>query len=358
LDELWPYVRLPKALPSLADVRVRISDSVRFVQTIRPILGRTPVATEAFSLINLMEARAKQLNFCDRRMDAIAGILRRQVSLLNDAPVLLRAKSFAGGSDLDFVRPPTGARDESYTATQIGYLIETLSDSKRELPLRTTAARILLDITDSRFAIDNEWLSASKDKIRATAMAVSRRESEDDELRKLCLKFLPLSDPDVLAELKTLHARSKSNQVRFAIEERFMEVSDAFYESLHPPGGPVASMVTVAAARECVQRTPGAVLFLEQFRRRFDFARLHKGTRRIVLTNLQTGERVIPKTRRAGFSDGGQSGAEWFELDQLATIPLGVYTLAAEYSSERPSVGYGLIISVEDGPDSKRVSVK
>lgn len=355
------------ALPSLAEVRKRILASLRSVEPIRALLDKTVERGDASALVSLLDAR---FHSGGRGSDAIAERATQQVRSLNDPELLLRIYPIAADTSfaLDFIQPTSGESDKPFTSARVKYLLRTLADPKRGRPLRVAAVEILLQL--SRFhsgrqtgpsktlPIDNEWLADSAAEIQSAARAIFDAEPEDGHLRSLCLQFLNLGAPEVVAGVHRVYVRTQSQELRFAIEEAFLEIGDALYQSLEPPGGPVASRVAPAAETRWQKPGAGKIRFAAEYYVRQDFwQRSLEARRYFVLTNSQTGQRTVFETNQSW--NGGRNGEDWIELSQRSELAVGNYVLAFEYSDDGKilSSGYKLGLAVRDTPAGRRLSV-
>ncbi len=364
------------ALPSLQEVRARIVASLKWVEPIRTLLDKVATRDDVPALIKLLDERSKAHKGCGIEMgDAILECLGVQLRSLNDPDIALRSYSLAPDwrASIEFVQHANGNRDTDFTATRVKYLIRTLSDTKREVPLRVAAAEILLDLSRFRNAMqtdasskrppfDNEWLSPSASEILAAARTVFDDPSQDGHLRGLCLRLLPLDQPDVVADVKQAYGRTRSEDLRFTIEESFLNIGDGLYESLNPPGGPIASMVGAAPERGCVVAKADNVAFLLKFRERQDSVKQWGLALdpQFVLTNLRTGQSFTPKINFLSGSWSTFSGQRGFELSQPLDLLVGDYWMAPEYNRDGKvfSTGHGLVVGIADTPRGKRLSVK
>ncbi len=368
------------ALPSLQEVRARIVASWKWVQAIRTLLDKVATPDDVPALIKLTDERSKAHNACGIEMgDAILERVGVQLRSLNDPEIALRSYSLAPDwrASLEFLQHASGNRDTNFTAGRVKYLIRTLSDAKTEMPLRGAAAEILLDLsrfrsglqtvqTDaspmSNVPLDNEWLSPSATEILAAARKVFDDSSQDGHLRGLCLRLLPLDQPDVVADVRQVYGRARSEELRFTIEESFLNIGDGLYESLNPPGGPIASMVGAAPERGCVVAGANNVAFVLEFRERQDSVKQWgiSLNPQFILTNLRTGKTFTPKINFLSGSWSVFSGQRGLELSQALDLPVGDYSLAPEYSRDGKvfSVGHGLVVAIADTPRGKWLSVK
>jgi len=366
---LLPTKEADLALPSLAEVKLRILASLKSVEPIRALLDKTVERGDASELVSLLDARINS-GASGRGSDAISERATQQVRSLNDPELLLRIYPIAADAffAVNFIQPSSGESDKAFTAARVKYLLLTLADAKRDKPLRVAAVEILLQL--SRFhsgrqtgpgktlPIDNEWLADSAAEIQSVARAIFDAEPEDGHLRSLCLQFLNLGAPEVVAGVRRVYARTQSQELRFAIEEASLEIGDALYQNLEPPGGPVASHVALAAKTRWQKAGAGKIRFAAEYYVRRDFwERSLRARRYFVLTNLQTGQRTVFETNQSW--NGGRNGEDWIELNQRSDLAVGNYSLAFEYSDDGKilSSGYKLRLAVGDTPAGKWLSV-
>jgi hypothetical protein len=317
--------------------------------------------------------------------DAIASHIVEKIRSLNDPELLLKIWHLDGGalSAVPFVQQTGNAdADKSVTAARVKFLIQTLADRKKDVSLRIASLQILLNLSafhsgphsgPSRvLPIDNDWLASSAGEIVATAKAIFHNPAEDADLRALSLQFLDLNNPDNIADIQRVYRQTHSPELQFAIEQSFLEVSDALYQSLHSSSGPVASIIQVAPEHGCVQPPDNQIVFLTHFysTRAFNDLGAVVTAGRIVLKNTKSGQRFeLKNVRSMGSYWSTLDGVLVFELDQLSDFPAGVYTLGMEYAhqfghlpsvgdvDEVPSVGHTITVAVIDSPDGKRLSV-
>lgn len=371
LEKSVPTKEQDLALPTLADVTSRIAASLKSVQPLRPLLDKVATRDDATALMDLLDVRSRGRKGCGS--DAIIDRLGDQLRSLNDPEISLKSFSLAPDwrSPIAFVNNG-GNRDRDYTAARVKYLLQTLSDAKKNIALRVAAINILLDV--SRFhsgaqtgpskslPIDNEWLAGSAGEIQSMAKSIFDDESQDDHLRSLCLQFIPLDQPARAADVKQVYSRTRSEELRFAIEEAFLELSDTLYEGLNPPGGPVASVIVVAPERGCVKATGDNIAFVARYHERKDFHDRsgRAGYPRFVLTNVRTNQRFIPKFSQLLGWGGVRNGEMTFEISQPLDLPVGDYTIAPEFSrdGEVISIGHKRMVVIRDTPRGRRLSLK
>jgi hypothetical protein len=320
---------------------------------------------------------------------AIGERAMEQIRGLNDADLLLKAHVAAGDADwfnsaLNFVSPPRGkdssseqpdAEKRKFGAGRVRFLLQTLANGREDLERRTAAVQLLLMISSEShpysgpvkvLPIDGGILVDAADQIRAAAMAIFDDETQDGRLRGLCLQFLSLDDAEIVADAKRVYERTRSDAVRFAIEDLFLHVSDDFYASLKPPGGDAASLVSVQKMSGCADVAPGNIVFLFQTHDRKDFYQKRFDGLAVnpvpVLRSIKSGHRfAFPHYHNfGGFSSSDRTGQTAFELDELEGVPAGAYTLGIEYGSGEKiySKGYTLRVKVANTASGKGLAVE
>ena len=357
-------------LPTLADVTSRMAESLKSVHRLRPLLDKAATRDDAAALMDLLDARSKGRKECGS--DAIIDRLGDQLRSLNDPEISLKAFWLAPDwrSPMAFVDNGNGNKD--YPAARVKYLLQTLSDARKNAALRVAAIEILLEV--SRFhsgaqagpskslPIDNEWLASSASEIQSLAKAIFDDDQQDGRLRSLCLRFIPLDQPAMAADARRVYARARSEELRFAIEEACLEISDGLYEGLKPPGGPVASVIVVAPERGCIKATGDNIAFLERYHERKDF---HEsggtaGYPRFVLANLRTNQRFVPRFSQLSGWSSLRNGEMMFEFSLPLDVPSGDYTVTPEFSrnDEVISTGHKLMVAIRDTPAGRRLAPK
>jgi hypothetical protein len=370
------------ALPSLDEVKVRIAATVKSVMPIRNFLDQPTSAADVPALMKLLVARPRAPETCGVGMtDAVASHIVEKIRSLNDPELLLKIWHLDGGalSAVPFVQ---GAQlavdvDKSFTAARVKFLIQTLADRKKDVSLRIASLQILLNLSayhsgpqsgPSRvLPIDNDWLASSADEIVATAKAIFHNAAENADLRALGLRFLDLNNPDNVANIQRVYRQTHSPELQFAIEQNFLEVSDALYQSLHSSSGSVASIIQLAPEHGCLQPPDNQIVFVTRFysTRAFNSEGAAVSAGHVVLRNSKTGQSFDLENGKKLRSMGGYwstlDGVLIFALDQLSDFPAGTYTLGMEYrhngAKEIQSVGHTITVAIIDSPDGKRLSI-
>jgi hypothetical protein len=368
------------ALPSLDEVKGRIAAAVRSVEHVRSLLDKVAEPSDAPALMKLANTMSASQSDCDLRMaDAIHDRAVQQLHSLRDPDLLLRAYSVSSFSYLtlhaiDFIYAIPGNNDKEFTDARVRYLIQTLSNKKAELPLRVASLEILLPLAKFHSGpqsgsskprpIENEWLAGSATEIQTVSRGIFDDDSQNPELRGLSLQFLPLEQPEVVADVKRAYSRSRSGQLRFAIERAFLDVSDALYESLHPPGGPISSRVSAVPESGCAKRTPDRIVLQLDYQARLDFQEGNAVFARrpyAMVTSLSTDRHFILKDiHQVGGWRSFRDGQYVFELGSTSDLPAGNYSLSLEDGSGNKiiSTSYALELSIRETPKGKDLSVK
>jgi hypothetical protein len=349
------------ALPSLDAVKDRIAMAIKTVDPIRPLLGKTATRADVPALMHLVDQTSEDDKDCGLRIEVVTTRAMQQILSLNDPELALKAHAIAGGFGIE------GFAD----ASRVPYLVDTLSQRKKDATLRNASVEILLNLSKfhngpgtgpfGTLPFDNVWVKGSAAEIQATSKAIFDDASENTRLRGLCVQFLSLDDPEVLADVRRVYAQTHSEELRFAIEDAFLRVSDTLYQSLNPPGGPVASRISPARGGACARMTHADAAFLLQYRQRNDFHQQSGFARpRYTLTNLKTGEHFNLEHIHCvwGWSSVSNGQSE-FELGTLPYLPAGGYSLAFQYSLEGKIVttGYGLKLSIRRTSRRNEISV-
>jgi hypothetical protein len=369
-------------LPSLDDERAKIAESVRTVVGVRALLDKTATREDAPALLTLLDRSSGSQKNCGLRMAAaITERAAEQIRSLNDPELLLQAHVVAGDADswsaaVGFINSATGNEDErkKFAVARGQFLIHILSDRSKDLPVRVAAIRMLLIVSAwthpaggvaKVLPIDALALASSADELRAAARKIFDDESENGNLRGLCLEFL-LDQAGILDRTRWVYAHTRAAALRFLIEEMFLVQSDAVYETLHSPDGAVASIVGPAVFCGCMSNEFSGAVFLAEWRERRDlhaeFATVASDIeRRPVLMNLNTRQRfVMTDYDDLGYSSGSDGSGWWqFRLSHLESIPAGRYSIAVEYISKGRSLssGYKATIAIRDTPEGKLLAI-
>jgi hypothetical protein len=182
---------------------------------------------------------------------------------------------------------------------------------------------------------------------------------------------MDLDSPDILADVKTVYGRTSSEELRFAIEDRLLDNSDASYGSLNPPGGPIASIILVAPPQGCIKPRGDNVAFVVKCHFRKDQIQTigypgvtqtgtPGGMLQIVLTDVRNGKRFTPEVTFVSGSVGVLTGQYGFELAQPIEVPAGQYYLRAEFSrgGQVLSGSRKQVIEIRETPGGRRVGVR
>ncbi len=362
------------ALPSLDDVKTRISASVKSIQAIRPLLDKTASRADAPALMNLLVARPRNRESCRVEMnDVIAGRLVAQIRSLNDPELLLRTGSLESEFDWDaaFVRPYAKNYNKQFSDARVQYLIATLSNRKKPVPLRISAVETLIGLSQFHptsgpprvLPIDSLWLAPFATAISATMKEIFDNRAEDGHLRSLCLQFLDLNKPEIVVDVRRVYVQAPSEELRFAIEEKFLKSSQELYKSLNPPGGPVASIIRLATENGCVRPPDDRVAFVARYLQTQEFHDQWGGfvSQHFVLISNRTGQSFALKDVEflSGW-EGVLDGETVFQITRIPNLPEGEYDLGPEYNEGDKILSVGhrttVVISTEHG--KKQISAK
>ena len=387
-----PTMDADLALPSLTATEARISESLKTTGTMRTLLDSASIHDKP-ALVDLLKARSEHNVRCGwQSADAIAQNVVKRLFSFDDPALLLQIYPLTDRFrfSFDFLSPAGNAPDDAFTKRRLKYLTQTISNSKAELSLRAAAVEILslLSKFGSRNvpgSIENHYFGSSAAEIRTAAKRIVDDDSDESHLRAMCVYLLHVNDPEMMADLKEVHSRTSSSELRFAIENAFLNLNDDLYHFLNPRGGPVASIVQLSPEDRCHKIPDGKLAFVANIHedqqysstsgaaalasnsttgtipeitaadlaRQFAALASESGKRsvqqpvRFVLTSAETGQRVLVK--EAQYSGTGVRIAEArTELDQSSPLPPGTYNLALEYLREGKvvSTGYPLPLSV------------
>ena len=195
-----------------------------------------------------------------------------------------------------------------------------MSSTKSERSLRIAAIEILSFLskfgsppqTNATGPTENRYLGTSEAEVRAAAKKIVDDDSDRSHLRAMCVHLLRVADPEIIGDLKHVHSRTSSSELRFAIEDAFLDISDDVYLSLNPQGGPIASIVQLSSNDSCGKAPTGKLAFIANVHEDQGYAtafgavalasRPERGAIqqqvKFVLTNADTGERVLVKEAR------------------------------------------------------------
>lgn len=372
------------ALPSLEEMKTRIAATIKSVAPLRALLNQPASAANVPGLIKLLASRPRIPETCRFGTDAIASDIVEKIRSLNDPELLLRIWHLDGEvfSSVNFLQEWSKNRS-AVVAARVKFLIQTMSDRKKDLSLRIASLEIISALSMFHtgpssgpwgvLPIDNNWLSSSADEILAITKAIFNNRREDAELRALSLRFLDLNNEGNVTNIKRVYRQTHSPELQFAIERAFLAVSDELYQSLHSSSGPVASIIQLAPEHGCVQPPDNQVVFVMRFyfARAFKYRGDVRFATRIMLIDRKSGQRFeLKKLRSLGGYEGALDGAFVFSLDQLPDLPAGVYKLAMEYAHRSAdqavsaglpngvlSVGHGITVTVLDSPNGKRLFI-
>jgi hypothetical protein len=374
-------------LPSLDETRKDIAAAVKAVAAVRPLLEREPSRADAKALLMLADRTSSNSQNCNlRTAGAIAEKVSEQIRLLDDRELILEAHALAGDasyylSGMSFINPPGrespfGSDGEAnrklFAADRVRFLVAALADRKRPVPIRAAAFELLLDISSythpgGGYAVplpfNGPAIASSADRLRGNARSILEDETEDTLLRSLAVKALSLGDADTLSAVRRVYVRTRSDEVRYAIEYAFFDASDELYATLQSLTGVATSIVRASRVSGCTVVTPGSILFHSEWHEPKEFTErltVEVGPHTPVLTNIKTGQRtLLTATRMTGGSWTDTYGQADFELAPPPDLSTGRYMLALEYvfKGKIISTGHGLAVQISDSRAGKRLSL-
>jgi len=386
-EQIVPTKEQDLALPSLAEVKVRIAWTIDSVGRVRSLLEKSASPGDFPALLHLIDPT----NDDDCSLSLSSVIEQRalqNIRSLQDPGLYLRALSMAGpyaptSHATEFIFPENGNTDKEFRDARIKFLLAVLTNKKFDPAQRIASVEMLINLSKFQtgphsgpsqvLPIDNEWLGKFASKIQSTAKSIFDDSSQNPRLRGLALEFLDLDQPKVLADVKRIYAKTASarsvfeqtklGDLRFAIEKSFLRHSDAMYASLNPPGGPVTSRIRPLPESVCASKLHKGFGFLLEFQTRTDYPGRGAGfpAAHAILTNLKSGARFeLEKITGLGGWYSMTDGQFNFEPDTLANIPAGDYSLFLKSipTDDKPSTSsYALNISVRDSAAGKTISI-
>jgi hypothetical protein len=369
------------AFPSLEEEKSLIGQAVSSVATVRPLLSKSATRGDVPALLDLIDASPTRSDHCDlREAGAIHDRVLEQLHSLKDPSVLLRMHALAGDAQdfrsyYGFVDSDDEQADNAFAAARVRFLVAQLADRRNDLKTRLAAVEILRGVSSSGSYPHLFALTATK--LRTVCRAIFDDESQDPNLRGLCLEFL-LDQPAEVADARRVFARTRSATLRFLIEEWFLDRSDDLYETLHAPSGPAASIVLPVRSCNssgccfCGQEPTDQPVFLVEYHMRKDFFHLTKGLFDVeiggkhdvdgglLLTDIQSGRQFeLKEPHLINYSNGGEVGWEKLPAPDPKDTPPGEYILSFCYKRGDAivSIGFGTPVSVRKTPAGNKLMV-
>jgi len=328
LEDNEGYIMLPTEyeslpLPSIEETTNRIATAVKAVEPIRSLLEKAPTRDDVPALLHLLDRTSNDTTDCSLRLaDAISDRAFENLLSLNEPDVALRAyavrKTNESQGFVDYGIQNTAIQDFHFfdNAERVRYLSKVLLDRNEDLALRMAAADILR--------------SHSTAQIQTASRKIFADVSENPRLRALCLHLVSFTDSGTVAAIKRVYRNTHSGELRFAIEDAFMTVSDDLYKSLNSSTGGVTSIVHLVEGA-CTRMAYKEVAFRVEYRVQKTLWRQHIFLiSQYLLTNLKTGQKVeIAPERTNVLSDrrSVSNGAAEFELSELPNFPDGEYSI-------------------------------
>jgi hypothetical protein len=373
------------AFPSLDEEKSLIAQAIRSVATVRPLLDKSASRADVPALLDLIDSSPSRSDRCNlRQAGAIHDGILEQLHSLNDPFVLLRMHALADDAQgfesfENFVEPGGGQPDDAFAATRIRFLVAQLADRRNDLKTRLAAVELLLGVSSyshphggyaTPLPIDGVPFASSATKLRAVCRAIFDDESQNPNLRGLCLEFL-LDQPADLANARRVFARTRSATLRFLIEEWFLDQSDELYETLHAPSGPAASIIlpfrscSAYGYCACGEKPVDHPVFLVEYHMRKDLFADENGGKGdvvegLVLTSLQSGRQLeLEEPAPINYSNSGEAGWELLSITGNRDIPPGEYILSYCYKRGNAvvSIGFGTPVSVRQAPGGNQLTV-
>lgn len=371
------------ALPILIKTEQQISNAVQEVISLHKLLDRKPQSTDAQPLLALLQSRynkyydAQDSNLGD---DAINDQVVLQIVKLRDKNLLLNAYPWIVSHDSRYTienailynptqePPPTLeeiARNENEGMT---YLINALETEENGVAMRLSAAHIIYNLSlpsnqdsDYVFSDDlkkNDTTSIYADHIHAIAAKIFSDEHQDSRLRIACLPLLNLKQVKMQTNVAKIYATTSAIDVKFAIEEAFLDINDATYAKLHAPSGPVASLIRTqpeSPVRKKSDKTRFWVKYheTEAFNKQFfkDFDASNEGKQVNIaesyfnLTEEKTN--IMHHFEPQQLWSGGVDGENYIEFTIPSNLNVGRYILSYEYSKNGHVISRGYPLRFE-----------
>jgi hypothetical protein len=196
--------------------------------------------------------------------------------------------------------------------------------------------------------------------LRAVCRAIFGDETEDPNLRGLCLRFL-LDQRGDLASARVVFARTHSDTLKYLIEDEFLDVSDHLYETLHAPSGGAATIILPVRSCNsygvcaCGEKPNGKPVFLVEYHMEGDIFSDYLDSKKdvdsgLVLISRQSGRQfVLDEGVWENYSNAGEVGWVKLPVTNVKDVPPGDYILHFCYRRNGAviSVGFGTPVSIE-----------
>jgi hypothetical protein len=373
------------AFPSLDDEKALVAKAVGSVATVRPLLKRPATLADVPALLDLIDSSPARPDRCDlREAGAIHDRVLEQLHSLNDPGVLLRMHALAGDAQSlesfeNFVESGTERSDDAFAAARVRFLVAQLGDRRNDLKTRLAAIEILLGVSSyshpgggvaTPLPINGVPFASSATELRAVCRGIFVDDAQDPNLRGLCLEFL-LDQPAELDTARRVFSRTRSDTLKFLIEEWFLDRSEDLYETLHAASGPAASIIVpirscnVYGSCSCGEKPSDEPVFLVEYDMRKDLFADEIGGKRdvigeLVLTNSKSGRQLeLDKPKLINYSNAGAVGWEKFPVAVLKGILPGDYILSYAFKrgDAMVSIGFGTPVSVRQTPAGNQLTV-
>jgi len=361
--------------PALDDVKAHIAAAVARVAPVRAMLDKATAKEDIPSLLHLVDLTSKDTRDCDlREAGAIAERAAEKIRALEDPELLLRADALAGGSwtlspDISFVEKGSGDSNDEFTRSRVNYLLQIVANKKAAIAERRMAATLLSRLSGwqdgNNRGVHNSFLNGEAAQILEVSQRVFDDATDDPQLRGLALHFIDLSSPANVADVRHAYLTTSSDELRFAIEKAFADVSGDLYASLQPPGGSVASRVSISRPCGCTKAEPAILQVLEEYQAPSDRVEtLRHGNFYIegmkpMMINAETGVATqIEGVKTTGGWTGHNNGQHEFAIPRATNLLPGRYKIALQTPVEGGvKTGYGVTVIVRETARGNQMDV-
>ena len=352
--------------PSLDEVKARIQAAIARVAPVRAMLDKTTTKEEIPFLLHLVDLTSKDTSDCDlREAGAISERAMQKIRAVHDPELLLRADTLAGGSyvlasDVGFIEDESDSSNVEFTQSRVNYLLQVVSNKKADVGERRMAVTLLSRLSGwqdgASKGVHNSFLNSESEQILKESKRVFDDETDDPQLRGFSLHFVDLTLPANVDDVRRVYTATSSDELRFAIEKAFANVSGELYASLHSPGGPVASRVSISNHCGCAKAEPDKMQVLEEYQEPADkvealrHANFYIEGVRPMMINAKTGAATkIEGVTLIGGWTSLANGELQFALPRKTALPTGRYKIALQVPGEDGfKIGYGVAVIVRE----------
>jgi hypothetical protein len=369
-----------RKFPTLSEAKLKISEAIRLVEPVRTILGQESTVKDIPRLLHFVDRTSSDTSDCEiRTASAIQVDAIQHIKHLNDPDLLLLAETLAGAAESlssveGFFEPTQDVkRSEDATKTfkmqRAEFLLNILADNKRPVEFRRTALYFLLyksawghpySGVAKVLPIDDPALASIASRIVEVMRSIFSDPNDDAVLRGMCLRFLDLDEAPNVALAKTVYKGSKSDALRFEIEDVLLSKSDKLFLELKPSSSEAASIVGVEPRIGCAPAQSPEPMFIGLYRKHGYQNNAHPSetaaNMSTVLVDDRTGTIFDVKDARYGSSSDGSGWGE-FAVENLEGIPTGEYSIEIQVRRNGKAIGhgYGLKVSVIEESGRKKI---